>query len=165
MRNHRFPPSLRGVFLCVAVAMFVPAVMFAQPNARDVSAAFIQAGAVIEDLTAVQISGIVVIRGKTNDENKARDVSRIANELGFQRVANLIAVRDDVAEDAAIVYTGQRRLELEPALAGCRFRVDSTLGIIRLTGSVQRDVQSDLAVHILSKIAGVKEVRSDLGRL
>lgn len=164
MRNHRFARLVRAAALCAAVAILFPAAMLAQSNVLDVSAGFIKAGAVIEDLTALQISGIVVIRGKTNDENKARDVSRMATELGYLRVANLIAVRDDVAEDAAIVYTSQRRLELEPALAGCRFRVDSALGVIHLTGSIQREAQSDLAVYILSKISGVKEVHQDLVR-
>lgn len=146
------------MLLSLAVAALVPIAAFAQPNVVDVGATFLQAGAVIEDLTVVQISGIVVIRGKTNDALKASNVSRIARELGYTRVANLIVVRDDATEDAAIVYAGRRRLELEPALAGCRFRVFSNLGVIRLTGSVQRDEQADLAVSILRKIAGVKEI-------
>ena len=116
----------------------------------------------IEGLKVVQISDIVLIRGKTNDARKAERASHIATRLGYQRVANLIVIRDDATDDAAIEYTGQRQLELEPQLEGCRFRVDSNLGVIRLTGSVQRGLQSDLAVAILTRIDGVKAVHPDL---
>jgi osmotically-inducible protein OsmY len=119
---------------------------------------------VIEGLTVVQISDVVVIRGKTNDAVKSQAVSRIANTLGYLRVANLIVIRDDAADDAAIVYTGQRRLELEPGLQGCRFRIASLRGVIQLTGGVRRDAQEELAVYILSKVDGVKEVHPKLAR-
>lgn len=165
MTIHRSPPSVRTVLLSLLIASAVPVAAFSQMDAVDVSAAFIQGGAVIENLTAVQISGIVVIHGKTNDKIKAEEAGRIGTRLGYSRIANLIVVRDDATDDAAIVFAGQRKLELEPALAGCRFRVDSNLGIIRLTGSVHQDIQSDLAVQILIKIDGVKEVHPDLARL
>src|SRR5690349_15139208 len=122
------------------VATLVPFAAFAQTDAVDVTAAFIRSGAVIEGLKVVQISDIILIRGRTNDKKKAEAASLIATTLGYQRVANLIVIRNDVTDDAAIVYTGQRRLELERELEGCRFRVESNLGVIRLTGSVRRDL-------------------------
>jgi osmotically-inducible protein OsmY len=150
--------------LPLLVAVLVPSAL-AQTNAVDLTSAFILNGAVIEGLTVVQISDVVVIRGKTNDAIKSQAVSRIANTLGYPRVANLIVIRDDAADDAAIVYTGQRRLELEPALEGCRFRIASLRGVVRLTGGVRQEAQEELAVYILSKINGVKEVHPKLARL
>ena len=149
-------------FAGLIVGTLVPFAALAQTDAVDVTAAFIKGGAVIEDLKVVQISDVVLIRGKTNDRNKALRAGHIATALGYQRVANLIVIRDDATDDAAIVYTGQRQLELERELDGCRFRVESNLGVIRLTGSVRRDLQSDLAVAILARIDGVKAVHPEL---
>ena len=150
--------------LVSVIATLVAIAATAQTDAVDVTAAFIRGGAVIEELRVVQISDIILILGKTNDKKKAEAASHIATVLGYRRVANLIAIRDDVSDDAAIVYTGQRQLELETALAGCRFRVESNLGVIRLTGSVRNDLQRDLAVSILAKIDGVKAVHPELSR-
>lgn len=159
-------PSLRATLLSLLVASIVfPFAAFAQTDPIDLTASFVKNGAVIEDLAAFQISGIVVIRGRTGDRTRAEEASRIATALGYQRVANLIVVVDHAIADAAIVNVGQRRLELEPSLDGCTFRVDSTRGVIRLTGRVHRDGQSDLAIGILSRIDGVKAVHPDLARL
>jgi osmotically-inducible protein OsmY len=164
--NHPFAPSLRATLLSlVAAALVFPFAAFGQTNVIDLTAAFIKNGVVIDGLAVSQISDIVVIRGMTNDRTKAEEASRIATTLGFHRVANLIVVVDDATADAAIVNMGQRRLELEPALEGCKFRVDSNHGVVRLTGRVHRDVQGDLAIAILSRIDGVKAIHPDLARL
>jgi osmotically-inducible protein OsmY len=158
-------PLLRVTPLLLVVALSFPLGASSQTNVVDLTAAFIKNGVVIEGLAVSQISDIVLIRGKTNDRTKAEEASRIATTLGYRRVANLIVITDDVTADAAIVYTGQRRLELEPALEGCRFHVDSNRGVIRLTGRVRRDAQGDLAIAILSRIDGVKAIHPDLARL
>jgi osmotically-inducible protein OsmY len=149
----------------VAASMVFPFAAFAQRDVIDLTAAFVKQGAVIDKLQVYQISDILLIRGKTNDRTKAEEASRIAITLGYHRVANLIVITDDATDDAAIVYTGQRRLELEPALEGCTFHVDSNRGVIRLTGRVHRDTQGDLAIAILSRIDGVKAIHPDLARL
>jgi osmotically-inducible protein OsmY len=156
---------LRATPLLLVVALSFPLAASSQTNVIDLTAAFIKNGVVIDGLAVSQISDIVLIRGKTNDRAKAEEASRIAATLGYRRVANLIVITDDVTADAAIVYTGQRRLELEPALEGCRFHVDSNRGVIRLTGRVHRDAQGDLAIEILSRIDGVKAIHPDLARL
>jgi len=161
---HPRSQSVRTILLSLVAALLLPFGAFAQTDTVDVTAAFILGGAVIEDLKVVQISDIILIRGKTNDTKKAITASRIATALGYHRVANLIVIRDDAEDDAAIVYTGQRRLELEAQLEGCRFRVDSKLGVIRLTGSVHNDLQSDLALSILARIDGVKAIHPALTR-
>ena len=162
--RHASPISVRTALLSLFVAILMPFAAAAQTNVVDLTDVFIKNGAVIDELAVSQISNVVLIMGKTNDTAKAQAVSRIATTLGYARVANLIVVRDDVADDAAIVYIGQRRLELEPSLRGCRFRVASVLGVVHLTGGVLRDAQADLAVHILSKVEGVKEIHDDLAR-
>ena len=164
--NHPSAPALRATLLSLVVFMIVfPFAAFAQTNVIDLTAAFIKNGVVIDELAVYQISDILLIRGKTGDRSKAEEAGRMATTLGYHRVANLIVISDDATADAAIAYTGQRRLELEPALEGCRFRVDSNRGVIRLTGRVHRDAQGDLAIAILSRIDGVKAIHPDLARL
>ena len=164
--KHSLAPSLRPTLLSLVLATFVfPFAAFAQTSVIDLTAAFVRNGVVIDELAVSQISDIVLIRGNTNDKTRSEQASRIATTLGYHRVANLIVIRDDVTADAAIAYAGQRRLELEPALEGCRFLIDSKLGVIRLTGRVHRDAQADLAVQILSRIDGVKQIHHDLARL
>lgn len=164
--SHPSATTLRATLLSLVVATIVfPFAAFAQSEPIDLTATFVRNGAVIEDLAAFQIGGIVVIRGKTGDRTRAEEAGRIATTLGYHRVANLIAVVDDAKADAAIMYIAQRRLDLEPALVGCRFRVDSNRGVIRLTGHVHRDAQGDLAIAILSRIDGVKVIHPDLARL
>jgi osmotically-inducible protein OsmY len=128
----------------------------------DITAAFIDHGAVIAQLTAVQFSGIVVLRGKTSDPARSEEAGRIARTLGHGRVANLIVIVDDEVVDAAISADGHRRLELERDLEGCRFRVESKRGVIHLTGRVLRHTQAELAAAIVGKIPGVREVQTTL---
>ena len=156
---------LRATLLILVVALAFPLAASAQTDVIDLTAVFIKNGVVIDGLAVYQISDIVLIRGKTSDRTKAEEASRVATTLGYHRVANLIVIIDDATADAAIAYTGQRRLDLEPALEGCKFRVDSSRGVIRLTGRVHRDAQGDLAIAILSRIDGVKAVHPDLARL
>ena len=156
---------VRAPLLILILALVFPVAASTQTNVIDLTATFINNGVVIDELAVYQISDIVLIRGKTSDRSKAEEASRIATTLGYQRIANLIVVVDDATADAAIAYTGQRRLELEPALEGCTFRVNSNRGVIRLTGRVHRDAQGDLAIAILSRIDGVKAVHPDLARL
>ena len=146
----------------VLTALLLAAPLSAQETPLDITAAFLERGAVIAQLTAVQFSGIVVLRGKTSDRSKAEEAGRIATTLGHLRVANLIVIVDDDVVDAAINADGHRRLELERDLEGCRFRVDSKRGVILLTGRVLRHTQADLAVAILGKIPGVREVQTTL---
>jgi osmotically-inducible protein OsmY len=158
----RVPAPFSAILRGLLAAIVIPLTASAQSDAVDITAAFIKRGAVIEDLKVVQISDNVVIRGKTNDGNKAAKAGRIAASLGHLRVANLIAIRNDATDDAAIAYIGRRQLELESSLEGCRFRVRSKLGAVELTGRVRREMQADLAVAILSRIEGVKTVHADL---
>jgi osmotically-inducible protein OsmY len=138
---------------------------FGQVHPVDITAAVVDKGAVIEDLKVVEVNGIVILRGKTNDARKAAKAARIVTDLGHARIANLIAIRDDATDDAAIEYTARRRLELERALEGCRFHVDSNRGVVRLTGRVRREMQADLALQILRRIEGVKEIDNKLTKL
>jgi osmotically-inducible protein OsmY len=133
----------------------------AQTKVFDLTPAFVDCGADIEELLVYRVGGIVLIRGTTSDAVKAADAGRIATFLGYDRVANLIKVIDEPSVDALIEARGRRQLDLEPMLQGCKFRIDSTLGVVRVSGKVKREAQKALAIEILLGVTGVKGAHWD----
>jgi len=155
--THSFRAAL---LVSLAIALFPLAAARAQSEAVDLTAMFRSAGVDIADLRVYQISDIVLIRG-TAGRGRAENASTVAKSLGYQRVANLI----DVAEarnDVDIVRFAERSLVGQRALDGCKFYIDSLDGIVRIGGRVYRELQKDVAVELLRKIDGVKEVHSTL---
>ena len=154
---HRFRPALFLLF----VASFLPLVASAQSEPVDLTAVFRASGVDIPDLHVYQINGIVLIRGRSVDRAKAENAGIVAKNLGYSRVANLIGVAATVT-DVDIVRFAERGLVRLPQLDGCRFSIDSVNGVVRIGGSVYQEMQKDVAVQLLRKIDGVKEVRSSL---
>ncbi|MDQ6799223.1 MAG: BON domain-containing protein [Acidobacteriota bacterium] len=115
----------------------------------------------IDGLSAVEVGGIVVLRGRTGDASLAERAGVLAQKLGYARVANLIRV---VAppDDAAIQRMAERKLATDRALDGCRFHVDSNGGVVTVAGKVNQELQKDVAVDVLRQIEGVRSVHSDL---
>lgn len=153
--------ALRAALCGLLVIIAFPFAVSAQTDVLDLTPAFLAQGADIDQLRVYRVSGVVLIRGTTLDRAKAEDAGRIATFLGYDRVANLIRVVDGPAADALIAARGQRALDLEPMLDGCRFHVDSTLGVVQVGGRVRQEDQKSLAIGILHRVPGVKEVRWD----
>jgi osmotically-inducible protein OsmY len=145
----------------LAAALFVPLAAYGQADAVDLTAAFVKGGVTIDRLLVYQIGGIVLIRGRTGDPLMAAAAEQFAARAGYRRVANLIEIVPDIA-DAALVRGARRELEMARQLGGCHFQIESAGGIVRLRGQVTREVQKDLAVYLITKIDGVKEVHSEL---
>jgi len=152
---------MKRLLACLAVALFVPLVAYGQNDAVDLTAVFVDGGVTIDRLLVYQIGGIVLIRGRTDDPQQAAEAGRFAARAGYRRVANLIQIVPELA-DAALVREARHELEMARQLEGCHFRIESAGGIVRLRGEVLREVQRDLAVHLIGKIDGVKEVHSEL---
>jgi osmotically-inducible protein OsmY len=156
------PVRFRAVSLALlGFAMFVPITAFGQADAVDLTATFVNGGVTVESLLVVQIGGIVVIRGRTGDAGMAAEAGRLAASRGYRRVANLIEIVPGLGGDA-VESVARRQLEMARELEGCRFQIESVDGIVRLRGQVKREVQKDFAMHMMSKIDGVKEVHSEL---
>ena len=159
--NRKPTRSFRAALLVSLAVALVPAAARAQSEPVDLTAMFRSAGADITDLRVYQISDIILIRGTTADRGKAENASRLARNLGYQRVANLINVVEPIA-DVNIVRSAEGSLGRQRALDGCKFHIDSLNGIVRIGGSVDRELQKDVAVELLRRIDGVKEVHSTL---
>jgi osmotically-inducible protein OsmY len=127
----------------------------------DLTPKFQSAGLKVDGLRAVEVGGIVVLRGRAESAATAAEAGALAQSLGYQRVANLIQVVEP-PNDAAIERLAERHLGLLRALDGCQFRVDSEHGVVHLAGKVQYELQKDLAVEVVRQIEGVREVVAEL---
>jgi osmotically-inducible protein OsmY len=131
--------------------------------ADDVTAQFGKAGLPVDGFQAVRVGGIVVLRGRAVDRATAENAGRVAQSLGFTRVANLIQI-EEPADDDAIELRAERAFSMLRSLDGCKFTINSHAGVVDLAGKVDHELQKDVAVQILRNIAGVRQVRAALKR-
>jgi len=131
--------------------------------ADDVTPQFRSAALPVEGFQAVRVGGIVVLRGRAIDRAGAENAGRVAQSLGFARVANLIQ-SEEPADDDAIELRAERAFSMLRSLDGCRFTINSHAGVVELSGKVDHELQKDVAVQILRNIAGVRQVRAALKR-
>lgn len=155
----------RKILFSVAVSVALLALIV--PSARadvlvvDVTPQVQGAGLGIADLQALEVGGVVVLRGRTADATQAQRAGALLQSLGYHRVANLIEVIT-APDDAAIARTAERRLAMSSALEGCRLRVDSKKGVVTINGQIYSALQQDVAVDLVRDIDGVSAVKTDL---
>jgi osmotically-inducible protein OsmY len=156
----------RSIVRILALATFVmflqPVASAASPDVVNRTEEFRSAGALIDRLQVHEISGVLIIRGRTSDRAQAEEVSRLATSLGYQRVANLVQVRVD--DDQNITRAAERELTVHHSLEGCQFRVNSKRGVVSVAGRVRHELQKDVALQVLRKIDGVRSVEVNLTR-
>jgi osmotically-inducible protein OsmY len=126
----------------------------------DLTSQFQGSGLNVDGLRAVEVGGIVVLRGRTTDAATAQRAGLLAQNLGYTRVANLIQVVSP-PDDARIERVAERQLAMWRALDGCSFRVDSNGGVLTVGGKVSQELQKDIAVDVLRNIDGVRAVKAD----
>lgn len=136
----------------------------ASPQAIDLTSKFVAAGIThVDRLQVFEVGGIVVIRGRTADRGQAAEAARVAQSLGYNRVANLVQTIEP-PDDLAIARRAERELTIHRSLDGCRFSVSSEGGVLSVAGLVSHELQKDVAVQLLRNIDGVREVRTDFQR-
>ena len=151
------------IALAAAVALLsTPLARAEEPAAVDLTSSFRTAGLNdIDRLAVYEVGGIVIIRGRTDDNMKAADASRVAAQLGYTRVANLVQLTS-APDDVAIQRTAERVLSRQRSLDGCKLRVDSRHGVVRIAGTVHSELQKQVAVELLKNIDGVRGVTDEL---
>ncbi len=152
----------KAVAIAVILITFSPVATAAVPDARDLTPNFIQAGVSVDRLQVTEIAGILIIRGRVADQAQAAEVGRVAQSLGYARVANLVQVSEN--RDAEIARDAERVLTANRSLDGCRFRVSADQGIVRVSGDVKHELQKDVAAQVLRSVDGVRSVELDLNR-
>lgn len=152
----------KAVAIAAILITFSPVATAAAPETRDLTPAFIQAGASLDRLQVTEIAGIVIIRGRAADKAQAEAVGSVAQSLGYARVANLVQVVEN--RDAELARAAERELTANRSLDGCRFRVSADQGVVRVSGDVKHELQKDVAAQILRGVDGVRSVELDLNR-
>lgn len=161
MKRNQFG-RLSAVLLAVLVVAAIPAGAAEHASATvDVTPAIASGVNGISGLSAIEVGNIVVLRGIATNRDAAEKATTLVQALGYQRVANLIQVIEP-ADDVAIMRVAERQLGMSRGLAGCNFKVDSNNGVVRLGGTVQSELQKDMAVSMLRNIDGVKVVTANL---
>jgi len=151
------------IAITAAIAILTGPMALAQsPAAVDLTSSFRTAGLDdIDRLQVYEVGGIVVIRGRTDDSQKATEAGRIAAQLGYTRVANLVQLTS-APDDAAIQRAAERVLSRHRSLEGCKLSVDSRRGMVRVAGTVHSELQKQVAVELLKNIDGVRGVQAEL---
>jgi osmotically-inducible protein OsmY len=126
--------------------------------ANDITARFADGSFNISAFRALEVGGIVVLRGKTTDPAEAARVADYARNLGYQRVANVVTIASQ-PDDEAIERSAERALASHRTLDGCTFQIDSQQGVVRIAGRVQYELQKDVAADLVRGIDGVREVK------
>ena len=132
-------------------------------NTNDVTSRFAEGQFHIDGLKAIEVGGIVVLRGKTTDPAEAARVAEYAKGLGYERVANVVGVMDP-PDDQAIELRAERALASHRTLDGCTFHIDSQQGVVHVAGKVQYELQKDVAANLVRSIDGVRDVKMELQR-
>ena len=156
--------TIRSALFIVALLVSTLAVAASSaPPANDITAKFIAAGIQVPDLQAVEVSGIVILRGTAASPVEAENAGKVARDLGYTRVANLVRVIEP-ADDATIQRLAERELSRHRGLDGSNIRVTSLRGIVNLAGRVSHELQKDMAVTLVRSVDGVRGVTSSLQR-
>jgi osmotically-inducible protein OsmY len=158
--KNRHPMRYAGVLLAL---VFAVSALAEPPASHDVTAQFVNGGAIIEGFQAIEVGGIVILRGHATDTSSAEQAALVAQTLGYSRVANLIQI-DAVPDDARIARAAERGLALQRGLDGTQIVVESSNGVVRLSGTVSNEIQKDMAVHVVRNIDGVRSVQMALKR-
>ena len=159
----RTTTTLSAVMLAALLFSIAPAEAATAPPATDITESFISAGLSVTNLRAVEIGGIVILRGNAASTDDAARATQVARDLGHTRVANLIRVLEP-ADDAAIQRLAERELSRHRGLDGSRISVKSLRGVVNLAGWVSQELQKDMAVTLVRNIDGVRGVTSSLQR-
>lgn len=151
-----------AALLAILIAI-TPIAAAVSPQEVDLTNTFRAAGATVDRLQVYEIAGVVLIRGRVADKVQAEEVSRIAQSLGYTRVANLIQVVEN--RDVEITRRAEIELTVNRSLDGCKFHVTSDQGRVKVAGLVKHELQKDVAAQVLKNIDGIRSVEFALDRV
>lgn len=129
----------------------------------DAMKAITAAGVPIANLSVRSSGGIYILRGHGDPAAAERAIS-VLKGLGVTRVANLVTA-GPMWNDEKIRRDAERELAARPALAGTRLSVTCDKGVVTVSGTVQYELQKDLARATLASVRGVRAIKIDLARL
>lgn len=161
--NMRTNFSKRSAAAVVTLFLAAMPAMAEPPATHDLTRQFVTAGVAIDGLRAVEVGGILVLRGRASDRASAEQAAALAQTMGYSRVANLIQVAD-IPDDARITRVAERELAVHRGLDGTQIAVESSNGVVRLSGKFANELQKDMAAQLVRNIGGVRAVQIALQR-
>jgi osmotically-inducible protein OsmY len=155
--------NLIGGATIAALVLITNPLRASEPKANELTPQFTAAGISIDSLRAVEVGGIVVLRGRAIDRATSDRAASFALSLGYTRVANLIQIIEPI-DDERIERLAERQLGMQRSLDGSQLHVDSDNGIVHLTGKVKYELQKDVAMQVVRNIDGVRSVSNEMQR-
>lgn len=137
-------------------------VLAPQLSDAQIAAALRRANVSLDGMSVRNVDGIVLLRGTADTATANKAVAAI-NDLGFARVANL--VKAEAFDDEEIRRAAERQLAQARSLDGCMLKVSCLRGVIHVSGTIQNDLQQDIARNVLRGIEGAHEVQIELKKL
>jgi len=128
----------------------------------QIAAALRRANVALDGMTVQNVDGIVLLRG-TADAATAKKAVAAINDLGFTRVANLVRAAE--FDDEGMRRAAERQLAQTRSLDGCMLKVSCLRGVIRVSGTVQNELQLDVARNVLRTVEGAQDVQLELKKL
>ena len=116
----------------------------------------------LDGMSVRNVNGIVLLRG-TADTATAKKAVAAINDLGFTRVANL--VKAEAFDDDGIRRAAERQLAQTRSLDGCTLKVSCLRGVIRVSGTIQNELQLDVARNVLRGVEGAHDVQVELKKM
>jgi osmotically-inducible protein OsmY len=151
-----------AVVIAFLIAITPVATAASSSEAVDLTNTFRAAGATVDRLQVYEIAGVVLIRGRVADKVQAEEVGRLAQSLGYSRVANLVQVTEN--RDVEITRRAEIELTVNRSLDGCKFQVTSDQGRVRVAGVVIHELQKDVAAQVLKNVDGIRSIEFALDR-
>jgi osmotically-inducible protein OsmY len=137
-------------------------VLAPQLSDAQIAAALRRANVSLDGMSVRNVDGIVLLRGTADTATANKAVAAI-NDLGFTRVANL--VKAEAFDDEGIRRAAERQLAQARSLDGCMLKVSCLHGVIRVSGTIQNELQQDVARNVLRGIEGAHEVQVELKKM
>ncbi|MDQ0631560.1 molecular chaperone OsmY [Pantoea agglomerans] len=122
------------------------------------------------DISVKTHSGVVTLSGFVTSQDQAEKAVAVVQKIeGVKSVSDKLHVRDSKASsmkgyagDTATTSEIKAKLLADDIVPSRNVKVETTDGVVQLSGQVANQVQSDRAESIAKAIEGVKSVKNDL---
>jgi hyperosmotically inducible protein len=121
------------------------------------------------EVSVETVNGVVSLRGKVDSADAKMAAEQVAQGIeGVKHVKNELQViapaqRDRVdAKDNEITKQVKRRISEDPRFKGADIKVDTTNGVVRLTGDVPNVTTAARASEMARQVTGVRAVKNEL---
>ncbi|MFQ6289810.1 molecular chaperone OsmY [Yersinia enterocolitica] len=122
------------------------------------------------DISVETNHGVVTLTGFVTSQAEAETAVDIAKNVeGVKSVSDKLHVKDqksqsvsEYAGDAATTSSIKAKLLADDIVPSCKITVETTDGVVQLSGNVENKAQAERAESIAKAVNGVKSVKNDL---